>query len=121
MAKELADWLQAIGLEQYLTAFVDSVFDMSVLVDLTESDLHALGVPGAHVVVRNPERERALPEATLRQAATLAAWFSDAREQTAADVQWTRRRFVRRARGRPPGTVLVKRAQTLRVVPREPA
>src|SRR6185369_10556377 len=46
--------------------------------------LHADGVPGAHVVVRNPARAKRLPERTLREAAALAAWYSDARGQGAA-------------------------------------
>lgn len=82
--------------------------------------LHAKGVPGAHVVIRNPERRTAPPRATLEEAATLAAWFSDARREGAVDVQWTRRKFVRRPRGAPGGTVLVKRFETLRVRPVPP-
>jgi predicted ribosome quality control (RQC) complex YloA/Tae2 family protein len=83
--------------------------------------LHALGVPGAHVVVRNPERKKALPPATLREAAALAAWFSDAKEEAQADVQVARRKDVRAARGAPPGTVILKRAATVRVRPEVPA
>jgi len=78
---------------------------------------HALGFAGAHVVVRSEGRSR-LPEVTLKQAAALAAWFSEARRQALADVQWTRRKYVRRPRGAPPGTVLVKKSETIRVRPR---
>jgi predicted ribosome quality control (RQC) complex YloA/Tae2 family protein len=79
--------------------------------------LHALGVPGAHVVIRNPDRARSPDRATLLHAAAIAAWFSEARENDAVDVQWTRRKYVRKARGAPPGTVLVKRFETVRVRP----
>ena len=82
--------------------------------------LHVLGKPGAHVVVRNPDRDRKLPRECLEEAAGLAAWFSDARGEEHADVQWTRRRNVRRARGAAPGTVLVKRSETVRVRPLPP-
>jgi len=82
--------------------------------------LHALGVPGAHVVVRNERREKRPSRKTLIEAAEAAAWFSEAREETQVDVQWTRRKYVRRLRGAPLGTVTVKRAETLRVRPRCP-
>jgi predicted ribosome quality control (RQC) complex YloA/Tae2 family protein len=82
--------------------------------------LHAEGVPGAHVVVRNPGRSKTLPERTLREAASLAAWFSDAREQGAVEVRWTRRKNVRRIRGALPGTVQVKRFESVRVRPVSP-
>jgi predicted ribosome quality control (RQC) complex YloA/Tae2 family protein len=82
--------------------------------------LHALGVPGAHVVVRNDRRRKRPSDTTLREAAEAAAWFSEAREQPQADVQWTRRKYVRKVRGAPAGTVRVKRSETIRVRPRRP-
>jgi predicted ribosome quality control (RQC) complex YloA/Tae2 family protein len=82
---------------------------------------HALGVPGAHVIVRNPRRAPRPPQATLEEAAAAAAYYSQARDQPAVDVQWTRRKFVRKLRGAPAGTVSVKRSMTVRVRPRRPA
>jgi predicted ribosome quality control (RQC) complex YloA/Tae2 family protein len=82
---------------------------------------HAAGVPGAHVVVRSVARGGSPPRATLVEAATVAAWFSDARASSQADVQWTRRKYVRRLRGAPPGTVVLKRFETIRVRPAPPA
>jgi predicted ribosome quality control (RQC) complex YloA/Tae2 family protein len=77
--------------------------------------LHASGVPGAHVVIRNPDRLAAVPHTTIAEAARLALWFSDARSQGTADVQWTRRKYVRRAKGGASGMVVVKRSETIRV------
>jgi predicted ribosome quality control (RQC) complex YloA/Tae2 family protein len=82
--------------------------------------LHAQGWPGAHVVIRNPQRLGRPPEGTLEEAASLAAWFSDAREQGQVEVQWTRRRNVRRVRGAQRGTVTIKRFETVRVRPTRP-
>ena len=45
--------------------------------------LHALGVTGAHVVVRNPERARSPDPEVLELAASIAAWFSEARSEQA--------------------------------------
>jgi predicted ribosome quality control (RQC) complex YloA/Tae2 family protein len=82
--------------------------------------LHAQGVPGAHVIIRNPDRAARPPRATLEEAAAAAAWFSDARGHVAADVTFTRRKQVRRAKGQPPGTVIVKRGEVVRVRPAAP-
>jgi len=78
---------------------------------------HALGWPGAHVVARNPDRRTRPPDATLREAAALAAWFSEGRAQEHVDVQWARRKYVRRIRGAGPGRVRIKRFETIRVRP----
>ena len=82
--------------------------------------LHAQGVPGAHVVIRNPDRTARPPTATLQEAASAAAWFSDARGNAAVDVTVTRRKNVRRAKGQGAGTVVVKRSEIVRVRPAAP-
>jgi predicted ribosome quality control (RQC) complex YloA/Tae2 family protein len=81
---------------------------------------HAQGCRGAHVILRNEERLAEPPEASLRQAAAAAAWFSEAREQGQVDVQWTRRKNVRKPRTSPLGTVVIKRFKTTRVRPGVP-
>jgi predicted ribosome quality control (RQC) complex YloA/Tae2 family protein len=78
---------------------------------------HALGRPGAHVVARNEERASRPPQATLEEAAAVAAWFSEASRDEFVDVQWTRRKYVRKPRGAKPGTVILKKFQTVRVRP----
>jgi predicted ribosome quality control (RQC) complex YloA/Tae2 family protein len=82
--------------------------------------LHAAGVQGAHVVIRNPERRPAAPAATLAEAARFALWFSDARSEVAGDVHFTRRKNVRRARAGGSGRVVLKRFETIRVRPQPP-
>ena len=77
--------------------------------------LHAAGVHGAHVIIKNPDRSATVPPATLAEAARFALWFSDARSEAGADVHWTRRKNVRRAKGGAPGRVVLKRFETLRV------
>jgi predicted ribosome quality control (RQC) complex YloA/Tae2 family protein len=79
--------------------------------------LHARDVPGAHVIVRDPEG-RAAPE-DLREAAELAAFFSAAAPQGQVDVHVTRRKHVRPTRGGA-GRVVVGHSETLRVAPRDP-
>ncbi len=80
--------------------------------------LHARGVPGAHVVVRCGKQP--VPEQTLREAAGLAAYFSRARGEKAADVDVARRMHVRKVSGGPPGLVTCRVEYTLRVEPLPP-
>lgn len=80
--------------------------------------LHARDVPGAHVILRDNEG-RATGE-DLREAAEVAAFFSEARGNATADVHVTRRKHVRPAGGGP-GRVHVGHSETLHVVPRDPA
>lgn len=78
---------------------------------------HALGVPGAHVVLRNPDRLKRPAEETLREAAAVAAFHSDASNDEWVDIQWTLRKNVRKPRQAPMGTVVLKRFETVRVRP----
>jgi len=77
--------------------------------------LHARGVPGGHVIIKNGGRP--VPERTLRQAAALAAYYSRNRHETYVDVAYLERRRVRRARGKHPGLVTYQSEQTIRVKP----
>jgi predicted ribosome quality control (RQC) complex YloA/Tae2 family protein len=79
---------------------------------------HARGVPGAHVIVR--AAGPSLPESTIRQAAELAAFYSQLRDEPDVAVDYTRRRYVRRIPGAAPGLVTYSREQTLRVRPAGP-
>jgi hypothetical protein len=78
---------------------------------------HARDVPGSHVVLRDNEGRAGADD--LREAAEVAAFFSEARKQSRVDVHATRRKHVRPARGGP-GRVFVGHSETLRVVPRDP-
>ena len=79
--------------------------------------LHARDVPGAHVILRDPEGRAAADD--LREAAEVAAFFSGARDQ------WPGRRprhaaQARAAAGGGPGRVRVSHSETERVTPRDP-
>ncbi len=78
--------------------------------------LHARDRAGAHVILRwraegNP------PQRDLAEAAVLAALHSGARSSGSVPVDWTRRKYVRKPRKAPPGTVVPERVQTLFVEP----
>jgi len=78
---------------------------------------HARDAPGAHVILRDPEGRAGAED--LREAAEVAAFFSEARSAPQVDVHVTRRKHVRPAKGGP-GRVFVAHSETLRVVPRDP-
>ena len=80
--------------------------------------LHARDVPGAHVILRDNEGRAGASD--LREAAELAAFFSESRAASQVDVHVTRRKHVRPARGGP-GRVFVAHSDTLRVAPRDPS
>lgn len=78
--------------------------------------LHARQVPGSHVVLRWAE-EGAPPARDLEEAAVLAALHSKARSSGTVAVDWTRRKYVRKPRGAPPGRVTLLQAKTIFVAP----
>lgn len=78
--------------------------------------LHARHAAGAHVVLRWNRTERP-PAADLEQAAVLAANHSRARGSGHVPVDWTRRKWVRKPRGSPPGVVAPERVETLFAAP----
>jgi predicted ribosome quality control (RQC) complex YloA/Tae2 family protein len=82
--------------------------------------LHAADRPGAHVIVRNPQRLKSLPERTLKLAADIAAYHSGARQESRVDVHYTQRKHVHKKKGMPSGQVLLRRFRTVQATPRIP-
>ena len=74
--------------------------------------LHARGVTGAHVILRGQP-----PEPTIVKAASVAAYYSEARHAAAVPVDVTQRRHVRKIKGGPPGAVTYRGERTLSVTP----
>jgi predicted ribosome quality control (RQC) complex YloA/Tae2 family protein len=84
---------------------------------LAKSDdlwLHARGTPGSHVVVRLGKGVDPPPE-TLRDAAMLALLYSDLKKSGKGDVVYTRRKWVKKAKGQAPGAVVVAQEKSLYV------
>lgn len=74
--------------------------------------LHAHGTPGSHVVLRL-EKGADLSHETLRDAATLALLYSDLKKSGKGEVIYTRRKYVRKIKGKSPGTVTVTQEKTI--------
>ncbi|MGB4068622.1 MAG: NFACT RNA binding domain-containing protein, partial [Nitrospira sp.] len=76
--------------------------------------LHARGAPGSHVVVRLEKGTDPPPE-TLRDAATLALLYSDLKKSGKGDVIYTRRKWVKKAKGQAPGAVIITQEKSLHI------
>jgi predicted ribosome quality control (RQC) complex YloA/Tae2 family protein len=74
--------------------------------------LHAKGYTGAHVIVPLP-KNGSCPAERLVEAAHLASHFSDAKDETVVEVQYTPRRYLRKPRGSVPGFVVVDREKVM--------
>jgi predicted ribosome quality control (RQC) complex YloA/Tae2 family protein len=78
--------------------------------------LHAEGLPGSHVLVRNPMKTDVPPDILLK-AAALAALHSKGKTAGKVPVTYTFARFVRKPKGAKPGLVHLSRRRTLMVKP----
>jgi predicted ribosome quality control (RQC) complex YloA/Tae2 family protein len=80
--------------------------------------LHAEGMPGSHVLVRNPGRAD-IPQDVFMKAAALAAFYSKGRKAGKVPVTYTRARFVKKPKGAKPGLVTLSERKTVIAVPEE--
>lgn len=78
--------------------------------------MHAADYPGSHVIVRNPRRED-IPQRTIIEAASLAALYSQAREQIRVAVHYTQKKFVSKPPKSKPGLVRLSSFKTTLVQP----
>lgn len=77
--------------------------------------LHTKDIPGSHVVIRSKEPS----ETTILEAATIAAYFSKARNSSSVPVDFTKVRHVKKPSGAKPGFVIYEQQQTVYVTPAE--
>ncbi len=83
--------------------------------------MHARGAAGSHAVLRLPSRDAQVPEDVVLTAAGIAAYYSKARGADMAPVIVAERKFVRKPRRAPAGTVLVDRHRVVLVTPGLPS
>ena len=74
--------------------------------------LHVRGIPGAHVIVRLNKGAQAANE-TILDAAHLAIYYSDAKNETKAEVIVAQARHVKKTKGAPAGRVGVSDSRTV--------
>lgn len=83
--------------------------------------LHAQGVPGSHVILKNDGPSEQPPQKVIEVAASVAAYYSRARHSGLVPVIYTQRRYVRKFRGAAPGQVRCERERMVMVPPSLPA
>ena len=93
--------------------------DKLTLKDARSQDLwfHTQKIHGSHVILCTEGRQAA--EEDLRQAAQIAAYYSQARESAQVPVDYTPVKFVKKPAGARPGMVVYTTYETAYVTPNE--
>lgn len=79
--------------------------------------LHAKDVAGSHVVIKH-QSGKPFPKPVIERAAELAAYNSKRKTETLCPVIFTPKKFVRKRKGDPAGSVMVDREEVIMVTPR---
>lgn len=78
---------------------------------------HVSGVPGSHVVLRQPESGGMPDRDSIKEAAALAAWYSKMRKGKNVAVHYCLAKNVSKSRGAKPGSVLIRQEKKIKVQP----
>ena len=81
---------------------------------------HARGSGGSHVILRTGSAPGEPPKRAKEQAAAIAAYYSKMRRASLVPVTVTEKKYVRKVRGAPAGTVHVERESVLFAAPALP-
>ena len=84
----------------------------------TDIWMHTKNIPGSHVIIRTNGAEE-VPVSTLEEAATLAAYFSKAKQSSLVPVDYTQRKNVKKPNGAKPGMVIYLTNKTIYITPEE--
>ena len=79
--------------------------------------LHAKDVAGSHVLIKHQAGKK-IGKDVIERAAQLAAYYSKRKNETLCPVTVTPRKFVRKRKGDPAGTVVVEKEDTILVEPK---
>jgi len=79
--------------------------------------LHAKGVSGSHVVIKN-QNNKPFPNEIIHYAAQLAAYYSKSKGSAMVPVIFTPKKFVRKPKGAEPGQVFVEKEELVLVEPK---
>ena len=80
--------------------------------------LHTCKIPGSHTIIVS--EGKTVPESTILEAASYAAWFSKARESGKAPVDYTFAANLKKPNGAVPGYVTYTGQTTVYVEPKQP-
>lgn len=77
--------------------------------------MHVQKMPGSHVIIGNNGEE--IPDTTLEDAATLAAYYSKGKNSNHVNIDYTERKNVKKPRGAKAGMVIYDNFKTISVSP----
>lgn len=78
---------------------------------------HTRGVGGSHVVLKVGSASGDPSKEAIREAAAIAAYYSKHRNAKRVPVAYTEKKYVRKPKGAPPGTVTIDREKVVMVDP----
>ncbi len=78
---------------------------------------HARGASGSHVILKISSAPGEPGKRARQEAAAIAAYYSKMRKARIVPVAMTRRKYVHKPRGAPPGTVVITREEVLMATP----
>jgi predicted ribosome quality control (RQC) complex YloA/Tae2 family protein len=81
---------------------------------------HARGVGGSHVVLKVGSAAGEPAKEAIRQAASIAAYYSKHRNAKNVPVAYTEKKYVRKPKGSAPGSVVMEREKVIMVQPMLP-
>jgi len=81
---------------------------------------HVKGAPGSHALLRVQKRSEQVPQKAIEEAAQLAAYFSSRKTSSWVEVDYTRARYVRPAKGQK-GLAFYTNFKTVAVEPKLPS
>ena len=81
---------------------------------------HARGLPGSHVVLRVENTKEGVPKNIIKNAASIAGYFSKAKTAKVAPISYTFAKFVYKKKGMEPGKVMISKEKVLLVKPEIP-
>jgi predicted ribosome quality control (RQC) complex YloA/Tae2 family protein len=84
--------------------------------DKHDTWLHTKNIPGSHVIIK---KFGDIPERTLFEAASLAAFYSKAKESSKVAVDYTEVKNVHKPNGAKPGMVIYYTNSTIYVAPQK--
>jgi predicted ribosome quality control (RQC) complex YloA/Tae2 family protein len=79
--------------------------------------LHVRAAASAHVVIRTQGHPERVPRSVLEEAARLCVQHSGQKHSSLVPVDYTLKKFVRKPRKAPPGTVQIQQEKTLHITP----
>ena len=81
---------------------------------------HCRGSSGSHVVLKTNSAQGEPSKAAIHQAASIAAYYSKMKNASSVPVAMTEKKFVRKPKGAPAGTVTLEREKVIFVQPKLP-